>query len=198
MQKLMISLLALVVSLPSWVYAQGLLNYKPPQFGAPSARIPGGTRGLSLHESKIQVLAPKHTALTGQAQPVLYWHLSEASQQWLEVTLLKAGSDQPILKKQVPAFSAGLQSLALADFDVFLEPGHDYHWSVAVINDAESAKQEACKASIRYQVPSAPLNSVEKLAEAGYWYDALQQLIEAHSPRANELLSQIGLSVTIW
>lgn len=198
MHKRMVYLLAVAVSLPSWVYAQGLLIYKPPYTGAPSARIGGGTRGLTLSDSKIQLLAPKHTSLTGQAQPVLYWYLAEASQQWLEVALLEAGSDQPILKRLVPAFSSGLQSLALADFDVILEPGRDYQWSVTVTNEAESAKQETYVASIRYEIPAVPLTGVEKLAEAGYWYDALQQLIEAHSPRANELLSQIGLAITIW
>ncbi|QPK63696.1 DUF928 domain-containing protein [Methylomonas sp. LL1] len=199
MHKKIMPLLVLASLTPNWANAEGLLLYKPPQTGAPAARIGGGTRGLSLSVANIQVLAPQQMALTGEAQPVLYWYASEASQQWIEITLLKDGTDQPVLQKQLPPIaSAGLQSFSLADHDVSLEAGQDYHWSVALINDVENLKQETSKAGLRYQMPPSKLNSAEKLAEAGYWYDALQQLVESRSPRANELLSQIGLSVSLW
>lgn len=192
MNKNFIPLLISAMALPSLTSAEGLLMYKPPQTGSPIVSIGGGTRSLT----PIQLLAPKHTALTSQSQPVLYWYLLLANQQTIEITLAKEGVNQPLFKKQLPAIAkAGLQSIRLADYDVHLQVDQEYQWSVAFINEERHAEDVIASTTLRYQLPAAPLSSAEQQAEAGYWYDALQQLIEGNSPLANDLLKQVGLRI---
>jgi hypothetical protein len=197
MKNILISLVVFVFSLPLPTHAEGLLMYKPPQAGAPTTRTGGGTRGLNATELQIQVLAPTHTALTNQSQPELYWYLTQAKSHNIEITLVKEGVDQPLLEKQLaPISKAGLQSIRLAEFGVSLQPGEEYRWSVAAINDAEQRSEDTiASATIRYQSPVNPLASLEQQAAAGYWYDVLQQLLEAHSPTVNDLLKQISVSI---
>jgi hypothetical protein len=197
MNKTFVSALILAASFHPLTRAEGLLIYKPPQTGAPALRIGGGTRGISLSMPKVQVLAPQHTALTGRSQPALYWYLSEPSQQTIEITLFKKGVEEPLLARELPPLSkAGLQSIYLSDYGVSLQEGEEYRWSVALIdNQGQRSEDVATSASLRYQSPATPLSGVERQAEAGYWYDALQQLIESHSPLADSLLKQIGISI---
>ena len=196
MKKNLIPLLVLAVSLPLLTDAEGLLVYKPPKTGAPVTRIGGGTRDLDLSTPQIQVLAPHQIALTSKSQPVLYWYLSHAKKETIEITLTKEGIDKPLLKRQVSAIAKpGLQKIRLADYGVSLEAGEDYRWSVSAINNPENSGDIINSATLRYEAPGIPLSNVEQQAEAGYWYDALQQLIETHSPLTNDLLKQIGLEV---
>lgn len=197
MNKAFVSLLILVASLPSLIRAEGLIIYKPPQTGAPALRIGGGTRGVNFTPPKIQVLAPQHTALTGRSQPALYWYLSEPNQQAIEITLSKKGVEEPLLARELsPLSKAGLQSVYLSDYGVSLQEGEEYRWSVALIDDkGHRSGDSVAGASLRYQIPATPISSVERQAEAGYWYDALQQLIESHSPLVDSLLKQIGIQI---
>jgi hypothetical protein len=196
MSKYIVPLLMIVALLPLQTLAEGLMTYKPPQIGVPQTRVGGGTRSF-LPKPKIQVLAPRHAALTSHAQPVLYWYCTQPNQETVEITLIKDSTDLPLLKKQLLLIAkAGLQSIRLADYGVSLRTGEDYHWSVAVINNSgQHLGESVATATIRYQLPITPLTSAEQQAEAGYWYDALQQLIESHSPLANNLLKQIGIQV---
>lgn len=197
MSKKLITLFVLIATLPQIAAAETLLRYKPPQIGAPATRIGGGTRGLSAQKPYVEVLAPQNTALTSQPQPVLYWYLAQSGQQTIEITLIKDGVDQPLLETQLTAADkTGLQKIVLKDYAVSLQPGEEYRWSVAVVNDAEQRSGDLiASATIRYQTPTAPLTTVEQQAEAGYWYDALQQLLDSHSPLVNDLLKQIGLNI---
>lgn len=193
MKLKILSLFFLAVSLPSLSNGEGLLSYKPPRTGAPALLTGAGTRSIL---KDLQVLAPSHAALTGQSQPVLYWYALHPKQK-VEVSLFKEGDDEPLLKKKLAVIpQEGLQSISLADYNISLEPGQDYRWSVAVINSKhKNAGDSISSATVRYQLSDSPLSSVEQLAEAGYWYDALQQLIESHSPLANDLLKQVGIHV---
>ncbi len=195
--KLVVPLLISAVLLPSLSHGEGLLKYHPPKTGAPLTLTGGGTRGFG--SKPLQVLAPRHTALTSESQPVLYWYSSQEKQQKLQVSILKEGVAEPILQKQLIASPGeGLQSFRLADYGIKLQPGDVYRWSVA-LNDAEQASGDAIShetyAKLRYQLPTAPLSSVEQQVEAGYWYDALQQLIESNSPLTSDLLAQVGLKL---
>jgi hypothetical protein len=184
---------------PSLCLSEGLLRYNPPSTGAPTTLTGGGTRGFGA--KPLQVLAPRHVALTSQAQPVLYWYYSLSKQQKVQITITKEGSKQPLLQKQLDEqASAGLQSINLEAYGVTLEPGVQYRWSVA-LNDAEQHSGDAIPnetaATLRYQMPDSPLAGVEQQAAAGYWYDALRQLIESRSPRTNQLLEQAGLKIPV-
>lgn len=179
------------------VSAQGLITYNPPQIGAPATRVGGGTRGLNTNMPQLEVLAPPQTALTNQSQPVLYWYLSPNDMSIVEISVIQEGVAPPLLETTLPPLQqAGVQRIRLADYGVSLQPGQDYRWSVAIVKDKEQRSGDiVASATLRYQMPAAPLDSIEQQAEAGYWYDALQQAIEKHSPLANELLKQIGLEI---
>lgn len=184
--------------MPLFSHAEGLLKYNPPKTGAPLTLTGGGTRGLALGVKPLQALAPKQLALTGQAQPILYWYVTMPKPQTVEFTIIREGASQPLLEKQFNVTAEGLQSIRLADYGVSLKPNEEYLWSVAAANsgpNSEDAVSGSSGAVIRYQLPVAPLSTAEQQAEAGYWYDALQQLIESHSAQANELLNQIGIQV---
>lgn len=178
----------------TWVFAEGVLVYKPPKIGAPAQRVGGGTRTIGTAVQPIQVLAPQHVALTAQAQPVLYWYLNEANTQSVEINLIQQNSEQTLLRKQLPAgLKAGLQIIRLSDDSVTLQAGENYQWSVALVGANGLSRDALVKATLRYELSKTDLASVEQKAEAGYWYDALQALIEQNSPLANELLTQIGV-----
>jgi hypothetical protein len=193
MKKSIILLSAVVaMTLPVITSAVGLLNYKPPLSGAPVDRVGGGTRG-KLVVPKIQVLAPEEIALTSKEQPVFYWYVAENKAQIVEFTLTKDGETEPLLKKTFSITDKGLQSLKLAEVDVPLEADANYRWSVKI--SSETTSEIVSHAMIRYQLPVVPLETTEQKAENGYWYDVMQELLESHSPLANDLLKQIGLRV---
>lgn len=192
MKKSIILLSAVItMTLPVITSAVGLLNYKPPLSGAPVDRVGGGTRGLVV--PKIQALAPKEVALTSKEQPVFYWYVAEAKEQIVEFMLTKDGETEPLLKKTFSITDKGLQSFKLTEVDVSLDADANYRWSVKI--SSETASEIVSHAMIRYQLPIVSLETVEQKAENGYWYDVIQELIESHSPLANDLLKQIGLRV---
>lgn len=188
---ILLSILTITLALSVEVNA-GVLTYKPPLSGAPAERVGGGTRG-KLVVPKIQVLAPEEIALTSAEQPVFYWYVAEAKEQTVEFMLTKDSETEPLLKKTFSTTDKGLQSLKLADIDVSLEADVNYRWSVKIISG--NAGDIVSNAIIRYQSPVTLLETVEQKSENGYWYDVMQELIESHSPLANDLLKQIGLRV---
>ncbi len=190
MKKRLISLAIIGWLLPSFASAEGLLSYTPPKVGTLKDSVGGGTRSLEI--PKIQVLAPKEVALTNQVQPVLYWYSLESGSKEVEVILIENGSSKPLLEKKISA-TQGLKNIALADYGVFLQQGKKYQWSVSALNTSDSTS-----ASIIYQIPAISLSTVKQKAENGYWYDALQQLVENRSPLANELVKQIGFQTPIF
>lgn len=188
-----VALFFIAVLFPALTNGAGLLTYKPPLTGAPSAFTGGGTRSLEV--KKLQVLAPKHAALTSKSQPILYWYSFLNKKQKVQFTLVKEGAEQPIVQKQLELKSAGgVQSINLADYGVSLQAGEEYRWSVGFKNDSDNSSG-GTTGRLLYRVPEASLATVEQQAEAGYWYDALQQLIETHSPLVNDLLEQGELKI---
>lgn len=170
--------------------SEGLLSYKPPQGNVPQS-FGAGTRGATIHS--VDLLAPKHTALTTQAQPVLYWYLSKQETQTFHFVLTKEDNQELVFEKNLPAIEKiGLQQISLADFGVELNANEEYRWTLEVDDNIEGS------ATLKYTPPATTLKTVEALAQEGYWYDALQQLVEKHSPQANELLKQININKPIF
>ncbi len=175
--------------------AVGLLSYKPPG-GSSASQLhsTGGTRGLAA-AAQVQIFAPKETALTTKAQPIFYWYQpSKVTLASVDVSLTKSGETEPVLKKSLPA-TAGLQHFSLADYETSLETGTEYVWEISLI-DSEGKETKKLNASVRYQEEATePLATIEDQAQAGYWYDVLQTLIDSKSPQTNELLKQVGILV---
>ena len=164
MKKLLLLGLVYALVLPQSAQAEGLLKYTPPKTSAPLTLSGGGTRGF---ESKplIKLLAPRHTALTSQAQPVLYWYTALPEKQAFLLSISKEGSEQPIWQQRVDNIPAeGLHSLRLADIGVTLSQGETYRWNVAIDDKAQKDGEAINNESFilfSYQTPEAPLATVE-------------------------------------
>jgi hypothetical protein len=188
--------------------------YKPPLRGAPGGRVGGGTRGTGREVFVLSVLAPDHTGLTSQEQPVLYWFISGQSTYPVEIVVTDPNATQPLLETRLaPPVPAGVHSIRLADHGIKLAPGIPYRWYVAVVPDTNRRSKDILAGGVieRAELPDALKANVATAdkqraaslyAETGYWYDAmrnLSELIEA-SPQNAELrrvraamLAQVGL-----
>lgn len=187
--------------------------YIPPKRGAPGGRVGGGTRGTD-QTFTLSVLAPDHTGLTTQSQPILYWYLSKSISTPMEFTLIDDDVTKPLVEKVLnPPFEAGIHRLRLADFGVRLAPGRQYQWSVTLVtNPKRRSKDVLAGATIEYfTLPEATAlklvradwsEAVRLYAELGHWYDAvtvLSELIDANPTDAAlrkqraALLQQVGL-----
>ncbi|HLF95781.1 MAG TPA: DUF928 domain-containing protein [Methylococcaceae bacterium] len=192
-RRLVILFAALLPAFPA--LADKPIFFKPPMMGAPATRIGGGTRGISGESVKIQVLAPDQTALTARAAPTLYWYVSGPSSRSVEVSLSLESETEPVVEKKLgPVAAPGIQAIRLAELGVELKPGQEYRWAVALVADAEQRSgDQFASATIRRETPAAPLTDAADLAAAGYWYDALEQLIESKSAQVDELLGQADI-----
>jgi hypothetical protein len=184
--------------------AERAIQFKPPQLGAPNARIGGGTRSIGklLNQpqftgtEQVQLLAASQTGLTSRATPTLYWYASSVPPYTIEITI-QQGGNQPLLKKNIGIIrSAGIQAIRLADYGVTLANEKDYTWSVALVSDpAQRATDLIANATIRYETPSTALTDIAQMQATGYWYDAVAQLVESKSPQLSEFLRQENISI---
>lgn len=197
--------------------------FEPPQTGSPSDRVGAGTRFSDDKQEipdaapaepmmerayqpaapsfqyvvaeKVQLLATHKTALTASATPTLYWYVPYIPPYSVEITVQSKG--KILLKKNIGIIkSSGMQYIRLTDYGVHLKAGKDYTWSVALIMDATQRNQDLLSnATIRYKKPIKPLINAEQMKQAGYWYDAVSQLIESNSPQLPNLLLQEGIKL---
>lgn len=178
--------------------AESIITFKPPQLGAPTTRIGGGTRGLGSGAVTVQVLAPSQISYTSSPTPTFYWYLSSSSNHEVEISLTLDNQSEPLLEKNLGVIAkAGIQAIRLTDFGVQLKPEQDYRWSVAVVNDPEQRSNDAfASATVRLQTLNTPLSDPAALAAAGYWYDVLDQLIVHKSNQVDILLEQGGITLS--
>ena len=164
--------------------------YKPPRRGAPAGRLAGGTRGAEDQMPFLCVLSPDHVGLTVQAQPSLYWYLSERTTYPIEFTIIRFWDIQPLLETRLdlPA-QPGVQTIRLADYDIRLQPGEQYRWYVALVPDRERRSKDVVTGglierkelsqSLRARLKQAKKEeAVYIYAGAGIWYDALSSVSE--------------------
>ena len=188
--------------------------YRPPLRGAPGGRVAGGTRAPGRSAMLLSVLAPDHTGLSAQAQPVLTWYISHRLPYPVEVTIIDEQSISPLVEIHLPPPQhPGLQHIRLADYNFRLVPETLYQWFVTLVVDPDRRSKDLITgATILHTVSSEALRV--RLAQAGrtrepfvyaaagLWYDtltAISTLIEAtpqdkglRQQRA-ALLEQVGL-----
>lgn len=177
--------------------------YKPPLGrGLPGGRVGGGTRG-DLTTFSLLVLAPNHTGLTLQDQPVLYWYLSQRVAKPLEFALTDDGIKPLVEARLTPPFEPGIHALRLEDYGVKLKPGKQYRWFVALVVEADRRSKDILGGGMIERVESmgglapnieqaSPSQAPFIYAEAGLWYDAIEaisNLIQA-SPNNSSLRKQ--------
>jgi len=191
--------------------------YKPPMRGAPATRVGGGSRSAGFN-LRVNVLAPSETGYTLQDKPTIYWFASDAIDSPVELTVtstesLRAASKPTLEITLKPPIAKGVHALRLAEHGVSLKPGVEYQWFVAVVrNPAQRSNDVLAGGTIKHVPADAAVQSRLKqtsqadwaavYAEAGIWYDAIDQLSKQISADRNNrrlreqraaLLEQVGL-----
>jgi hypothetical protein len=185
--------------------------YRPPSRGAPSKRIGGSTRGISV-VPVVTVLAPDHVALTASEQPTLYWYLSAPSPIRIEVTRVDASEPTPLIELSYPRVEPGIHRFDLKGFDIRLKSSEEYQWSVtSVVSDNERSREIVSRSTFRLAegadgrvsgYAAAKERQAIVYAEHGIWHDALHALSESitAAPARRDLrimradlLEQVGL-----
>ncbi len=176
-------------------------GYTPPQVGAPSRRVGGGTRGVGDAPPFLAVLAPESAALTLSAQPTLYWALSEVVTQPIEVMLVETNPStveamKPLLEKKLDVTQPGIHKISLSEQGVTLKQGVEYEWFVSLLG--QQRHQDVLTSGVlKYVDSDVPLSqspTPQTIAEClqaqkaeaqyqqylncGVWYDGMAQLSE--------------------
>jgi hypothetical protein len=192
------------------------VTYKPPLRGAPLTRVGGGTRGIG-NVLAVNVLAPGDTGLTTQEKPTIYWFASQPIDKPVEITITSTASLQdaatPVFEITLqPPLAKGIHAFRLADHGVALKPGVEYQWFVAVVRNPAQRSNDVLAGGTIKRVTDSPVQAQVKqaspaqlpalYAEAGIWYDAIDQLSrQISADQANRqlrerraaLLEQVGL-----
>jgi len=190
--------------------------YKPPIRGAPGARVGAGTRGEGLSGPRLHVLTPNHAGMTVNAQPDLYWYVSEPVDARYQFAIIEDATLKTILETEPTKITlAGIQKISLKDHGFKLQHGVEYQWFVSVIDEKKPGATDIVASSFIKRVEIAPrladrlatgkLENSEKaiiLAEESIWYDAIASIsasielkpqdIVLREMRAG-LLEQVGL-----
>jgi hypothetical protein len=196
--------------------SESAVTYKPPLRGAPLTRVGGGTRGIG-NVLAVNVLAPGDTGLTTQEKPTIYWFASQPIDKPVEITITSTASLQdaatPVFEITLqPPLAKGIHAFRLADHGVALKPGVEYQWFVAVVRNPAQRSNDVLAGGTIKRVTDSPVQAQVKqaspaqlpalYAEAGIWYDAIDQLsrqISANQSnrqlreRRAALLEQVGL-----
>jgi hypothetical protein len=188
-------------------------TYKPPSRGTPGGRVGGASRGVEAAAAfpTIEPLAPDRIAgQTANASPTLYYFISRPASQQLMLTISAPSVAKPLVEAAIPApKAAGIQALRLADRAVQLQPGIVYTWSISLVLDPQArskdivASASIVRAALDPAVDSAaraaaPLRRAAMLAQAGFWYDAINAAVEGEAgdrhAALDALLDQVGLT----
>lgn len=177
------------------------IQYRPPLRGAPAVRIGGATRSLTRVAPAFTYLAPDHVGLSLRAQPTFYWHaaMPPAADMLFRLSALDGAS--PAVEQVLPAGAcAGLYRVRLADLGVALRPDVDYRWQVVFANGQGRASSVSGWVRLGEAVPDfaerlrrgAPGERASLLADAGVWYDAVDELMaQKASPEAGAALATL-------
>lgn len=192
------------------------LVYDLPNPGAPdtSRLIGAGTRSIGENSTYLSVLTPKHTGLTLNKQPTMYWFTSEPIVTPLEFVLISEQSITPVLKIPLVApQQAGIQSISLSNYNVNLKLDTEYQWSIALISNPQMRSHDTVTSgkimrinptqSLKNQLSETPETTKAFIyAKQGVWYDLIANLgdLITKTPtdpllRENraQLLEQVGL-----
>ncbi len=165
--------------------------------------------------NRLEPLAPSQTGYTSNAQPTIYFYLSDPSSDPIQFVLNRRDQIDPVLtytielNPQTGQIAAGIHAIDLSKHPIRLEKNVEYEWFVLIILDQEERSSDfLASATIKYvedkmKSPSAnDIESLKNLAARGLWYDTVQglnTLIENHPDNAElhqqlqHLLKQVNL-----
>lgn len=164
---------------------------------APPPRPTRGTTCVAEGTPTLTTLVPKsNIGLTASAFPTFYWFTPTNSYKIVQFSLRKVNpANNSVEEVYSSTFQssgkAGLSSIGLPTqiTTQTLEAGVDYQWQVGLYCSKQKRQGLVANGWIRYVPPSAqlvkqltmskPQDQADVLAEAGYWYDAVQILAAA-------------------
>ena len=190
------------------------LAYLPPTAPVPGIRVDGVYGGESTELPNLFVLAPDHIGLTIHEQPTLYWYLTEATTEPIDIIMTEEETLRVVLDARLlPPLPAGIHAMSLKDYDVRLLKNVPYQWEAKIRAKTLTEEVKASGFIMRVEPPrtlsasvASKLRSPEApklFAQSGLWYDALgvlSDLIQSH-PQSQAflqqraaLLNQVGLA----
>ena len=196
----------------------GTITYNAPMRGAPATRVGGGTRSAATKSVQLSVLAPSDTGYTTRDKPTIYWYVSETLQKPVELTIinnesLEAASKPAFQVTLQPPVARGVHALSLEQYGVVLQPGVEYQWFVALVDNAAQRSNDVIAGgtikrvsetdSVRRLKEAGPASRPALYAGAGIWYDAIDELSRLISAQPENrdlrvqraaLLEQVGLT----
>lgn len=144
---------------------------------------------------KLNLLVPESTGYTHQAQPTLYWAVSQPISGQFEFFIEEIPDSEddyiePLIEDQFKLkVSAGIHALALTQYQVGLKEGTKYRWSLRLLCDLKgrkSAEDPNVSGTLKRMSPSPTLSKQIKktkqqklpylYAQHGFWFDALEAL----------------------
>lgn len=186
------------------------IKYIPPNVGTATGRIGGGTRNLKIN-NPLLALAPKHTGLTTNSQPRLYWYLTPGLKcnQQFHLRILNGAT---LLKVEIPCNNnGGIQSIDLKAYGIQLSPGKKYRWQIKLEPSPHHSIPTAAMTVGYVQLvkPSISFSQATMSAKpfiaasCGLWYDAIMTLSDLIKQEPSNtkywrlqrarLLGQVGL-----
>ena len=222
--------MAILIAIPTVQAADDeQITYKAPSQDEKTRHVETGSRvgtckaATTVNNNfKLNLIVPESTGYTHQAQPTLYWAVSQpitAKFEFFIEEIPKSDDDyiEPLVESQFELkASAGIQALSLAQYHVELKKDTNYKWSLRLLCDPQgkkSAEDRNVTGTLKYVALSPELSKridqtkAQQLpylyAQNGFWFDAVEALskqIQAHPQdktwrkvRAN-LLEQVKLS----
>lgn len=185
--------LAMLAILSSQLFAEP--TYVPPEVGAPTRRVGGGTRGAGDNIPTVTVIAPLTIGYTLQSSPTLFWAIEKSVPYQIEISMFRPDREQPVFEKQFKIEQAGVHSFSLKDLGIALEKNQSYEWFVAIIRNPKNRNEDILTSGlIKYVDKSENLqqclskNNIiyAAYAECGVWYDAIMELSNAIATNPND------------
>lgn len=161
----------------------------PPSYAADAALVGGDLAATRIDVvirgrgelPVVRALAPEHTAVTFETEPVLYWHLSAESSHPVEVIVVEAATDELVAERTLaPPVRTGLHAFELAGTPV--EPGVEYLFFASIVVDPDRRDRDVTSGFAFRARPDAappvgaPAARAHELAAAGSWLDAFATL----------------------
>lgn len=166
--------------------AQGTLQLRLPDIGAPGNRESGSTRSttcITPAENLVALMPQSNYGLTQSAYPTFYFYLPPTTAEQVKFVLLNEATNDLVYEGRFRVQdSAGIASVSLPDNGIQqpLAVGAAYVWYVSVVCDPTDPSADVVTegqiARVAAQVDTADPEMTElpaQFAAAGLWFDAL-------------------------
>jgi len=194
--------------------AMALPSYRMPEGADPRPRRSSTLRGASPQSpgatARIEAVVPEHVARTREARPALYWTTDSlpAAGSTIEFAIASPDAIDPLVRRTLPIpTEPGLQRIEFDTTDPELQLGVEYRWLVELRSPGQQpGSGELATGWIRRvqltedeatALDALPIpDRIAALANAGLWYDALDQAARLsnrfpNEPRVREALTQL-------